>query len=156
MNRNTQAGFTLIELLVVVSLSVMLLLASSGLFLTFLLGNTKVARSQLVKNEGEYALSQMEFLLRNAVQLVDNGSGQVCETGMDAITFESLDSGVTTLTAEEDPIDNNVKIASNSGIYLTSGDITLVECPIFDCSESEDKLAQYIGIRFTLRKGTPT
>jgi type II secretory pathway pseudopilin PulG len=153
---NRQAGFTLVELLVIVTLSVMLMLAASSLFLTFLLGSTKVSRAQIVKNEGEHAMSQMEFLLRNAVQLIDNGDGQICEIGMDAITFESLDSGVTTLSLEEDPVDNIEKIASNSGIYLTSGDIILSNGPIFDCSESDDKLAQYIGIRFTLRKGTPT
>lgn len=158
MNRNigNQAGFTLVELLVIVTLSVMLMLSSSALFLTFLLGSTKVSRAQIVKNEGEHAMAQMEFLLRNAVQIVDNGGGQICETGMDAIAFESIDSGVTTLFSEEDPSDSNTKIASNSGFYLTSGDVELVDGPTFDCSESDDKLAQYIGIRFTLRKGTPS
>ena len=34
-------GFTLIELLVVVSLSVMLMLGASALFMTFLVSNTK-------------------------------------------------------------------------------------------------------------------
>lgn len=153
---NNQAGFTLVELLVIVTLSVMLMLASSALFLTFLLGSTKVNRSQLVKNEGEHAMSQMEFLLRNAVQILNNGSGQICETGMEEITFESLDSGVTTLSKENDPSDSIDKIASNSGVYLTSGDVTIADGPFFDCSESSDKLAQYISIRFTLRKGTPT
>ncbi|NCN03643.1 MAG: type II secretion system protein [Candidatus Pacebacteria bacterium] len=153
---NNQAGFTLVELLVIVSLSVMLMLASSALFLTFLLGSTKVNRTQLIKNEGEYAMSQIEFLLRNAVQILNNGTGQICETGMEAITIQSLDSGVTTLTKEVDPSDNIDKIASNSGIYLTSGDVTIVNGPFFDCSQSDDKLTQYITIRFTLRKGTPS
>lgn len=158
MNRekNRQLGFTLVELLIIVSLSVMLMLSSSALFLTFLLGSTKVSRSQTVKNEGEYAMAQMEFLLRNAVQLFDNGYGEICEQDMEAITFASIDNGVTTLFSEEDTTDNKLKIASNSGIHLTSGDVDLVNGPIFDCSESEDKLAQYITIRFTLRKGTPS
>ncbi|NCN87590.1 MAG: type II secretion system protein [Candidatus Pacebacteria bacterium] len=153
---NKQAGFTLVELLVIVTLSVMLMLASSALFLTFLLGSTKVSRMQLIKNEGEHAMAQMEFLLRNAVQILDNGSGQVCETGMEAITFESFDSGITTFSKETDISDSTDKIASNSGIYLTSGDVILDSGPIFDCSESDDRLAQYITIRFTLRKGTPS
>lgn len=158
--KNTSAinknGFTLIELLVVVSLSVMLMLSAAALFLTFLLGNTKVSRSQLVKSEGEYAMAQMEFLLRNATQILNNGYGQICEAGMPAITFESFDNGVTTLFSEEDPSDTYIKIASNSGVYLTSGDVQIVEGPTFDCSESDDKLAQYITIKFTLRKGTPS
>jgi prepilin-type N-terminal cleavage/methylation domain-containing protein len=156
MIKKRKNGFTLIELLIVVSLSVMLMLSSSALFLTFLLGSTKVSRSQIVKNEGEYAMSQMEFLLRNAVQVIDNGGGQICETGMTAIAFESFDSGVTTLSSEADIGDGFTKISSNSGVYLTSGDVEIIDGPTFDCSESTDKLTQYIGIRFTLRKGTPT
>lgn len=149
------AGFTLIELLIVVSLSVMLMLSASSLFLTFLLGNTKVSRIQQVKQEGEFAMSQLEFLLRNAVQLVDNGSGQICVNDMTAITLVSLDSGRTTLSRVTDPADDKPKIASNSATFFTSGSVDLVSGPTFDCVESSDKLAQYIGIRFTLRRGTP-
>lgn len=151
-----QAGFTLIELLIVVTLSVMLMLSASSLFMTFLLGNTKVARMQLIKHEGEYAMSQIEFLLRNAVQLVANDEGLICENNMASIAFVSLDSGETTLNKTVDPIDSMSKIASNSAKFLTSGDVEITNGPIFDCVESDDKLTQYIGIRFTLRKGTPT
>jgi len=148
-------GFTLIELLMVVSLSVMLMLASSALFLTFLMGSAKVARLQQVKNEGEHAMAQMEFLFRNAVGLETNNEDLVCETGMSSVAFKSYDNKITTLFAEVDPTDNVIKIASNSGVYLTSSDIEITEGPVFDCSESADGLAQYVGIRFKLKKGLP-
>lgn len=151
-----KSGFTLIELLIVVTLSVMLMLSASSLFMTFLLGNTKVARMQLIKHEGEYAMSQIEFLLRNAVQLVRNDDDQICENNMTSISFISLDSGETTLNSTVDPSDSKTKIASNSTKFLTSGDVDIINGPYFDCVESEDKLTQYVGIRFTLRKGTPT
>lgn len=150
------SGFTLIELLIVVSLSVMLMLSASSLFMTFLLGNTKVARMQLIKHEGEYVMSQMEFLLRNAVQLVANDDGEICERDMTSIAFISIDSGETLLNKSVDPSDSKEKIASNSAKFLTSGDVDIINGPYFDCTESEDKLTQYVGIRFTLRKGTPT
>lgn len=150
------SGFTLIELLIVVSLSVMLMLSASSLFMTFLLGNTKVTRMQTIKHEGEYVMSQMEFLLRNAVQLVANDEGQICERDMESIAFISIDSGETLLNKTVDPSDTKEKIASNSAKFLTSGDVDIINGPYFDCTESEDKLTQYVGLRFTLRKGTPT
>lgn len=157
MNKHSRlSGFTLIELLIVVSLSVMLMLSASSLFMTFLLGNTKVTRMQLIKHEGEYVMSQMEFLLRNAVQLVANDDDQVCERNMTSIAFVSIDSGETLLNKSVDPSDGKEKIASNSAKFLTSGDVDIVNGPYFDCTESEDKLTQYVSIRFTLRKGTPT
>jgi prepilin-type N-terminal cleavage/methylation domain-containing protein len=155
MTNNRQAGFTLIELLVVVSLSVMLMLAASALFFMFLIGNTKAGAEQRVKSEGEYALEQMSFLLRNALELKNNSDGQKCQTDMDEISFVSLDGGQTSLFAEVDPGDSAEKIASNSGRYLTSGAVELLAGPEFDCVESDDGVSQYITISFTLRKGTP-
>jgi prepilin-type N-terminal cleavage/methylation domain-containing protein len=152
---STQLGFTLIELLVVVSLSVMLMLAASALFFMFLIGNTKAGSEQRVKAEGEYALSQMSFLLRNALELKANSLGQKCELDMSEIAFISLDGGQTNLFAEVDSADSNNKIASNSGKYLTSGAVELLSGPEFDCVESDDGVSQFITITFMLRKGTP-
>lgn len=151
-----QAGFTLIEVLIVVSLSVLLMLTASSLFMTFLIGNTKTTTTQLVKAEGEYALNQMEFLLRNAIELMPNSNDEICEPNMDEITLKSFDNGITTLMRETDPSDSNlVKIASNSGVYLTSGAVELTSGPVFNCSETPDGLSQYVTITFQLRKGTP-
>lgn len=155
LNLLNQSGFTLIELLVVVSLSVMLMLAASALFFMFLIGNTKAGTEQRVKSEGEYALEQISFLLRNALELKDNSLGQKCELDMTEITFISLDGGQTTLLMETDPADDKNKIASNSGKYLTSGAVDLISGPEFDCVESTDGVSQHITTTFILRKGTP-
>lgn len=153
------AGFTLIELLVVVTLSIMLMLAASALFFMFLIGNTKAGAEQRVKTEGEYALGQMTFLLRNALELKANSAGQTCEENMEEIAFVSLDGAQTTLLSEVDPSDDLNKIASNSGTYLTSDAVELLtgsETGLeFDCVESGDGVNQFITINFTLRKGTP-
>lgn len=150
-----EAGFTLIELLVVVTLSIMLMLAASALFFMFLISNTKAGAEQRVKSEGEYALGQMTFLLRNALELKTNSLDQICEENMSEITFVSLDGGQTTLLSETDPADDLEKIASNSGTYLTSGAVELISGPEFDCRESGDGVNQFITISFILRKGTP-
>ncbi len=159
MSNNTsqlQAGFTLIEMLVVVSLTVLLMIAASSLFMTSLIGNTKTTLEQLVKSEGEYALNQMEFLIRNSVALVDNQtdptSETICEMNMDAIGLKSIDNQVTILGKTQ--IGGIDKISSNSA-YLTSDSVTLLSGPTFDCQKSSDGTTRYVGIKFELRKGDP-
>lgn len=153
--RACENGFTLVELLVVVTLSIMLMLAASAMFFMFLIGNTKTVAIQRVKSEGEFALSQMEFLLRNAVELVDNSNGDTCTQNMTDIVLVSIDNGVTTLFAEEDPTDGLMKIASNSGTYMTSAAVELTNGPEFDCVQGADGVSQYVTIQFSLRRGTP-
>lgn len=144
-------GFTLIELLIVTTLSIMLMLGAAALFTTFLVSNNRTTTSEVLKSDGEYALSQMEFLLRNAVELLPNSLNETCTTGMTEITFKSIDDGTTTLLAEDDS-DGIARIASNSGQFITSSSVDLVAGPTFDCVESPDRVQQYITISFTLRK----
>lgn len=152
INQNSR-GFTLIELLIVISLTVILMLSASVLFMTFLISNSKINSAQLVKQEGRYALQQMEFLLRNALEILPNGLSQECETDMSEIVFYSLDGGTTSLGIEDDGGVN--KIASNSGIYLTSDAVTITDGPTFSCVQDSDESHPHISITFTLRKGTP-
>lgn len=145
-----QSGFTLIELIIVVTLSIMLLLAASSLFMTMLIGNTKTSSSQLLKSEGTAAMNQIEFLVRNAVDV------QNCQASSDTLTIKSLDGGLTTFGAVEDQTDSQFKIASNSAAFLTSGSVELVNDRInFTCAESADGFSHYVTVNFSLRKGTP-
>lgn len=151
--KSLAAGFTLIEMLVVISLVVMLVLVATGVFLTSLISNTKTVISQTIKEEGDYAISQIEFLLRNAIKLEENSLSVTCGPAMDEIVFRSVDNGLTTLFLEEDPSDNHQKIASNSGVYLTSSNVDIIAGPTFDCSQTPDLGRTHINISFTLRKG---
>ncbi|MDQ3008298.1 MAG: prepilin-type N-terminal cleavage/methylation domain-containing protein [bacterium] len=159
INHQTTAGFTLIELLVVVSLSVMLMLSASALFLTFLISNTKTSSTQMVKAEGEYAINQLEFLIRNSTDIItDSITGEQCEAGMNQLIVKSFDGGITAFFAEEDA-DGKYKIASNSGTYLTSGAVELLNAAdgtgiTFDCQRVNQD-TPYVTVSFTLRKGTP-
>jgi prepilin-type N-terminal cleavage/methylation domain-containing protein len=146
-------GFTLIELLIVISTVVILMLTASVLFMTFLISNSKINSAQLVKQEGRYSLQQMEFLLRNAIELLPNSLDQECEAHMSEIKFRSIDGGVTSLGIEND--DGIDKIASNSGVYLTSNAVEVTEGPTFNCIQDSDQSHPHINITFTLRKGTP-
>lgn len=154
-----QAGFTFIELLVVVSLSVIIMLSVTTVFMMFLVGSSKTTSSQSVSAEGNAALQRITFLIRNAVRLLPNGAGQICEADMEGISIQSLDGKPTIFFVENDSEDSKDKIASNSGNYLISGDVDLIENtdgqPLFSCQSSADGRRRYVTVTFTLRKGTP-
>jgi prepilin-type N-terminal cleavage/methylation domain-containing protein len=146
--RSSQTGFTLVELLIVVSLAVLLMLAASSIFMTFLLGGAKTNIEQNIKSEGEFAMSRMELMLRNAKKLTS-----ACEEGMANISFESFDNLETTFEVADE------KIASSSSqlgnYYLTSDENTILDSNSlnFDCY-SGDNNAKYINISFALKRGS--
>jgi Tfp pilus assembly protein PilW len=144
-------GFTLIELLITTSLTVLLLLGISSLFMTFLISSAKTNTKKTVKEEGSQALSQIEFLLKNA-HYIDETSTP-CTSGMTSITAVSLDGGSTTFSTLADASDNNHdKIASNSS-FLTSSSVNVSSALTFDCSGNTGN--RQININFGLNKITP-
>lgn len=148
-----QKGFTLIELLVAIGLSVMLIAAASGLFFTTLRSDSKKNYLSELKDNGEYALSQMEFLLRNGVSLEPlTAGGTTCTTGMSQIVVRSIDNGVTRLYL------SNGQIASESvqsGVtrYLSGGPTTASNLS-FNCQQAAVNSGTYIQIAFTLTYAT--
>lgn len=158
--RPSQAGFTLIELLIVVTISVMLMLTASSLFMTLMIGSTKTNSSTLIKQQGNVAMQQIDFLLRNAIDLQPNSTGQTCDPSMTEVVIRSIDGGTTRLRTQLDTSDNRYKIASISGTgtsrYLTAGSVEIVGNNLnISCTQSPDFLSRYLTVSFTLRKGTP-
>jgi competence protein ComGC len=141
---SAQAGFTLIELLITTSLTVLLMLTITSLFMTFLLGNSKTNVRKIIKEEGLHAISQMEFLIKNARYYDD--SFQPCADNQSSIRIIGLDNGITTYQVQDG------KIASNSS-RLTSDTVTLSSLR-FDCSGVSGN--RQIKISFTLAKDIPT
>lgn len=147
-----QSGFTLIELMIVTSLMVILSLTVSSMFMTFLITNARTNTKNTLKVEGSNALSQMEFMLRNSYQLTTNSSTQVCQSSMSSIALESLDGGVTEFMLEDD---NGVtKIASNSGVFLTS-DAVMAQNLVFNC-DTYGSDVRSVKIDFDLSKVVPS
>lgn len=149
-----QAGFTLVEVLIVVTISVMLLLTASSLFMTLLIGSTKTNSSTLIKQQGNITQQQLDFLLRNAVDVGTNSTGQTCNPSMTEVVLVGSDGGSTTLRALADA-QGRYRIASNSA-FLTAGGVELVGNALnVNCVQSSDLLNKYLTVSFTLRRGTP-
>lgn len=144
------SGFSLLEILIATALTSILIIAGTALFVSTIIGGGRANTTALVKNNGDYALSQIEFLLRNATELLPIdplNPNSACQSGMSSIRFRSIDEGVTEILAE------NQKIASNSGIYLTSDAVELTSGPTFDCYRTADQAITSITVTFGLKRG---
>jgi len=107
-----KSGFSLIELIVVIGLLSLLTLAISSIMLTSVMTSARIRTATKVKQAGNYAIGQLQGLLRNA-KLVTS-----CDSANNTITIVNPDGGTTQILAELD--DQGVtRIASNSGVYLT-------------------------------------
>lgn len=152
-----QHGFTLIEMLVAITLSVILLGAASGLFFTTLRTDSKKSYVTDIKDNGDYAMSQMEFLLRNAISLEPiGGTGARCTTGMNQILLRSIDNGLTNLFIEEGRIASESTAPDGTPVtthYLTSEQLSAANLS-FNCQQSSPNIGTFIQINFSLTYST--
>lgn len=148
-----QAGFTLLEVVVATAITIIMMVAATGLFMATIRSSAKDAQVSSVKTEGDYALSQMEFLLRNAISVIPNPatpSAPACASGMNSITFKLVDGGTTTLYTNNDLIASKSAIAANP-VYLTTPSTTLSGLN-FDCSQAGSNYGTYVNVSFSLSK----
>lgn len=127
-------------MLVVVTLLVMMSLTATSLFLNTLTGSNKTSINLTVKQQGEYAMSQMVAMIRNSVRI------DSCSAG--SLTILNQDEQTTTFTL------SGTQIASNSGVYLTGSDVRISAGPVFTCTESNG-VYTFANIAFSLKKGDP-
>ncbi len=137
-------GFTFIELLVVVGIMIILSTTTINLLFSTLRGSTKDKVVEDVKLSGDRALAQIENSLRFASEIVDNGSGQVCQAGMTAIGYVSYGlPGNYSLSG--------TRIASNSN-FLTS-DSVQVRALDFSCKADAVGEPAYVDVTVTIGRG---
>lgn len=104
-------GFSLIELTVVIGLIGILALAISSIMLTSIVTSNRVRTATKIKQSGNFALVQIQGMLRSAKTIVS------CDSLSSTIVITGQDGEPTTLATESDG--TNTRIASNSGYYLT-------------------------------------
>lgn len=150
-------GFSLIEVLIVAGLGALLTLTATTLFATFMVSSSQTKLHQQLKKEGNQALSQMEFLIRNAKSLSENNQGDICTTGMTSLGFESFAGGKGILYQDGDSIasDSGVIGSPTSQTYLLTSnqvDVSTSNPLEFDCytTPSGENLSYYIDISFSL------
>ncbi len=149
--RIRQQGYTLVELVVVIGIVIVLLVSAVSLFYTTLIGGGKTNSAEAVKQAGQYALSQMSYLVYNSRKLIPNNQSVVCASGMTSLGIQNQDLATTIFSSQT--VLGNVRIASNSGMYLTPGNMTVVSGPTFNCMQPTNGSPPVIQISFTLQKG---
>jgi prepilin-type N-terminal cleavage/methylation domain-containing protein len=124
------SGFSLIELIVVIGLLSLLTLAISSIMLTSVITSTRIRTTTKVKQAGNYALGQIQSMIRNAKTVTE------CDSSGYAIEIVGSDGGSTRLLSEIDSVSGITRIASNSGTYLTPA-TTTVNGFVLTCSPSD-------------------
>lgn len=146
-----ESGFTLIEVLVVIGIFVLISTVIVSIFFVVLRGTKNSDSIILVKQNGEYAMSQMIRMIRFAKSL---DSPTVCDGNvLTSITISTFDSNQTTFSCPVDALPTPNFIASNSAnsTRLTNiQDVGVSSCS-FVCTESGGS-APLINIKFSLTK----
>jgi len=135
-----ERGYSLIEMLVVIVLLIMLAIVGTSLFVNTLTGSNKTTIALQLKQQGEYAMSQMLSMIRGSVRIESCGGS--------SIVIRNPDESTTQFFLE------NTKIASNSGSYLTGNELRVTAGPVFTCTE-ENGVYTFANITFTLKHGDP-
>lgn len=137
-------GFTLIELLVSLSVLVIVVVASGGLFFTSLKGKRKSESITILKQSAEYTLSYMTPMIRNAESV----------TNCSSTTIEIVDNNGTavifTCNAAAQGVGGTITINDGTGDNNLISDF--VKSCNFNCDTTNTPNVVTIG--FTLQKGT--
>ncbi len=136
-----KTGYTLIEIIIVVGILGIIATVGSVMFFSILKSSTKTKIFHLVKQDGDYALSVMVRMIRNARELVSPTEDSVTSS----ITIKNPDGRTTTFACD------SYLITSNSASLISSG-VKVSDCNnIFDVKVGEPGIKPAeIKINFSL------
>lgn len=154
--RFSNQGFSLIELITVVSITAVVSLVSVSVLINSQLRSTKATTIGRIRQEGDFATTEIGYLLRNARYLLPNQFGQTCGDSMSSIRLGMGDGNIIELYT-----DSTSRIASNSGTvitvppaaYLTSSAVELKNALQFTCQQQPYQGGALIDFSFTLATG---
>lgn len=155
-NHNQNAGFTLFEVIMVIFLFSLISVIGTSLFFSIMKTTSKAEAEKEVKQNGDYAMSVMQTMIRNAKQVTP------CETGASSLTIVNQKGSTNTIECFYE--DGVAKISLDSGTLsnaLTGSNVTVgtpggTSCTgssgstlVFNC---QDTSPQTVDIAFTLTK----
>ncbi len=139
MQYRKQKGFTLIELMVVVTVVISVAVVAGNIFYSSLRSNTKTQVTTDLKQKGDYALTIMERMIREA-KVIDSA-----DCSNDQLTITYKDGEETTFicdTTLPEP-DQIASVSANSAVLLDE-----ISCENFDFTCDLPR----VGIEFTLNQ----
>ena len=143
-----QRAFTLLELLITTSVTALLMLAISSLFITFLATAYKSRISQNLRESGNNAMKQIIDMIRSA-----NAVSSLCDeqNPLDYIILLGQDGSLSTILEEDDRI---ASVSAENKFYLTQSapNTDYLQNLVFNCYPTVEN-KKYIEVKFTLRVG---
>lgn len=143
-----QKGFTLLELLVTASITSLLMLAISSLFITFLATAYKSRISQNLRETGTNAMNQIISMIRNSGDITSTCDGSTSTNNIVIVGDDSLE---TTVEINNDRI---ASVSAENTLYLTGNTSSgsYVNNLVFTCNQTPEG-RKYIGVSFTVYSG---
>jgi prepilin-type N-terminal cleavage/methylation domain-containing protein len=142
-------GFSLIELIVVVGLLAILMLAISSSILMSVISSNRIRTVTITKQAGNYALDQIQSMIRNAKDI------SICDPAIVSIVHSDGSSSVLSTQTN-----NGVnRIISNSDVFLTPANVSVSDF-LFSCLPDQTPPASNLGntdlikISFSLKNTT--
>ncbi len=150
--RLRKAGFTLVELLAVIVVIASIGGIVFGVLFASLRGSNKSTNVTALQQNGNYVLSQITKMIRNARSLeypspcFSESGGSIATTS--SVIIENPDAGQTTFSCDNIP---NGTISSNSASLVDTSSVVVTACS-FTCSQNSFYNFPSITISFTLSK----
>ncbi len=154
-------GFTLLELLVVMVVLISTGIVIGGILFSSLRGVTKTNTLTAVRENGDFAISQIVKMIRNAKEFKGvSTDGETffndCSVGgvpkYYHIKITSPDGGETTFSCEFATISSKSASFSNISLIDTRAVVVKQDSCFFTCSQESLTETPTIGIRFSLQQ----
>lgn len=153
--RNANQGFTLIEMLAAISLFVTVGAMVVAVAFISLRGSKKTDMQAILRENGDFALSQMVRNIRYAKSLSDPPScvGGVTQSSISITSI--LDNGQTTYSCPNTPPYNSgTGITSNSASLVNTNAVNITACS-FTCMQQSASEPPTITVQFTVQSVLP-
>ena len=142
------AAFTLVEILVTVTLTAIIMLGITSLFISFMMSAGKSRISQSVRENGTVAMQRMIEELRNAKAINITATQCNGSTVYSSLAFVNADDVASSLAAAS----NRIRLNTGGSNYYLTSDSNQLRNLGFVCYNTE--AAKYIEITFTLASST--
>ena len=139
IHQSPNYGFTLVEVLVITSLTVILLLGSMTIFMTFMLNQSRLMSKQRIQKAGDDALAQMTRVLREARSIPG------CDIDMDPLPFVDLLEKSGSYTIDDD---DRISSEAAETTYLLTPDNLTASAFTANCYSGVE--SDYLKISFTI------
>ncbi len=154
-NKRKKNGFTIIEIVVTVGILAVVAVVGTNIFFTVLRSSSKSKVLTTVKQNGDYALSVMERMIRKSEKIVLNSDDQTCVLGMTKFKIVNLDQQETEFefVDMDGDLSNGYDYVASNASRLTSDEVKITN-PTFDCTKDSDFIPSSITIKFTVSQNT--